>query len=127
MVDVAVVHASEEGAELIEWALRSAGWSSQRASPLDFKRGRLDLPGFLSEHDPPLIVWDIAVPLDENWIYCQTVMAHPCARGRRFILTTGNLPALHRLDTRVQAIEFLGTPSDVALLCTELRNNWPRA
>jgi hypothetical protein len=124
LVDIAVVNTSDEIAEVIEWAMRSAGWSSLRASPVDFKRGRIDLSGFLSEHDPSVLVWDVVVPLDENWAYCQAVQRDPAASGRRFILTTNDKRAFHQVAAKVPALEFLATPSDIGQLCTAIRKVW---
>jgi hypothetical protein len=125
VVDIAVIHTSDEVSEAIEWALRSAGWSTERASPLDFKRGRLQFTEFLKEYDPLVLVWDIAVPFEENWTYYQTVRQDPAVRDRRFVATTSNARALRKLVGKVQVFEFLATPPDLDDLCTAVRSIWP--
>jgi hypothetical protein len=124
VVDIAIINISDEAAEAIEWALRSAGWTTERASPLDFKRGRLDLADFLTERDPLVLVWDVAIPFDENWAYCQAAQTTPAAEGRQFVVTTNNRRALRKMVGDIPVLEFLATPSDLTSLCSAVRRVW---
>jgi hypothetical protein len=125
LVDIAIVNTSDEVAEAMEWALRSAGWSTERASPLAFKRGHLQVTEFLKEHDPLVLVWDIAVPFEENWAYYQSLRQDPALGDRRFVLTTSNGRALRKLVGKIPVLEFLATPSHLYDLCTAVRRIWP--
>src|SRR5688500_13987802 len=94
MVDVAVIDTSEEAADLLEATLRTRGWTTARAYVVDFKRHRADVSAFLTEHDPQVVLWDVALPYEENWEYLQEIQRLPAARGRAFILTSFNVGAL---------------------------------
>jgi hypothetical protein len=72
-------------------ALQSEGWSAAHGYSVDFKRERIDLPTFLTTHDPRAIVWDISIPYEENWAYYRSIRNLPCAHGRQFVLTSTNV------------------------------------
>jgi DNA-binding response OmpR family regulator len=117
VVDIAVINTSEELAEILEVVLQAEGWTTARGYTLDFKRGRQELAAFFASHDPRVVVWDVAVPYEENWHYCQQAQQLPAAQGRRFVLTTTNAHALARLvGAQVPAMEILGKPFDLAQL-----------
>ena len=128
VVDVAVVNTSEELADLLEEVMRSEGWSTARGYTLDFKRGRKDVRAFFREHDPRVIVWDIAIPYDENWNLCQEIQRLPEAEERQFILTTTNIDVLQRLiGQEIPARELIGKPFDLEELCTAVRQALDRS
>jgi CheY-like chemotaxis protein len=116
MVDVAVIDTSEEAADIVEEALRSRGWSTARGYAVDFKRGRADLTTFLREHDPAVVLWDLAVPYEENWEYLQEIRGLPAARGRHFVLTSFNVAALREFIGPAAVFEIIGKPVDLEQL-----------
>jgi DNA-binding response OmpR family regulator len=119
LVDVAVINTSEELAELLESVLASEGWSTARGYTLDFKRNRQDITAFLEEYDPSVILWDVAIPYEDNWAYLQEVQRLSAAQGRRFVLTTTNAEVLQRLvGHEVPALEIVGKPFDLDQICT---------
>ncbi len=123
MVDVAVINTSEEMAELLELVFQSEGLSTARGYTLDFKRGREDLSSFFEKHDPRVVVWDVAIPYEENWLFCQQAQQLPAAEERHFVLTTTNVDALHQLvGSNVPAQEILGKPIDLEQLVTMVKN-----
>jgi CheY-like chemotaxis protein len=121
MVDVAVVNTSEETAEVIEMTLQSEGWTTARGYTVDFKRGRKDLRAFLTEHDPRSIVWDIALPYQENWEYFLNVRTLPEAEERPFVLTTTNSRILKELVGEVQVLEIVDKPFSLNELIAAVR------
>jgi DNA-binding response OmpR family regulator len=122
LVDIAVVNTSEELADLMEEVLTSEGWSTVRGYTLDFKRGRQDLSTFLREQDPKVIVWDVAIPYEENWALYQEVRRLPVAEERQFVVTTTNVDVLNRLiGTDTAAHEIIGKPFDLEQLCTAVQ------
>ena len=131
MVDIGVISASDEVSEGIEWALRSAGWRTARAAPSDFKRGRISFVDFLNEFDPVVLVWEVAVPFEENWAYFQTIRHDPAVVDRRFVLITNNGRALRKViappDRKAPLLEFLATPTHLDELCTSIRRAWRAA
>jgi DNA-binding response OmpR family regulator len=121
-VDVAVINSSEELAELLEFVLQEADMTTTQGFTIDFKRGRQDLSAFFEAHDPQVVVWDVAIPYEENWEYAQAMQALPAALGRTFILTTTNERALRQLTGEAAACEIIGKPFDLDHLTQQVRS-----
>jgi DNA-binding NtrC family response regulator len=115
-VDVAVINTSEEIAEVLELLFQLEGLTTARAYVVDFKRGRQDLTAFLTEHDPRIIIWDIAIPYQENWEYLQKAWRLPAMQARPIILTSTNERAVQELVGAVDIIEIVGRPFDQQVL-----------
>ena len=121
MVDVAVINTSEETAEVIEMTLQSEGWTTARGFTVDFKRGRKDLSAFLAEHDPNVIVWDVALPYQQNWEYFQQVSKLPEAEERPVVLTTTNSHVLREIIGDVAVLEIVDKPFSLNELISAVR------
>ena len=113
---VAVVNTSEDIVALRRARLSVDGVRPVAAFIPDCHEGREDLAAFLREHDPAVVLWDIALPYDRNWAYFQQASADEAARGRRFVLTTTNKRALEELVGPTPAHELVGKPYDVDAL-----------
>ena len=118
---VAVVDTSEEVADLLCQVVEEEGWRAVHAYTTDLKRGREDLAAFLAEHRPAAVIWDIALPYDENWAFFQSVRDADAGRGCRFVLTTTNKRALEALVGPTPAHELIGKPYDLDVLVAALR------
>ena len=110
---VAVVNTSEDISRLLSEVLIIEGFHPVVGYAIDFREGRQDVAAFLAEHDPAALIWDIALPYEQNWTYFQQVAQSDAARGRRFVLTTTNKQALERLVGPTAAHELLGKPYDL--------------
>ena len=66
---VAVVNTSDEVIEMLTLVLEEEGFSvvGERTRTVNFKREEQDLRAFLADHQPRVVVWDIAPPYEENW------------------------------------------------------------
>ena len=118
---VAVVNTSEEVMSLLESVLQNEGLRTVMAFVPDLKRGRPDVGTFLQQHDPPVLVWDIAIPYAENWTFFSAVRESEAARGRRFVLTTTNRQALEQLVGPTDTIELMGRPFDLDEIIAAVR------
>jgi DNA-binding response OmpR family regulator len=122
MVDVAVINTSEELARVLKEVVEDEGWTATCAYCLDFKEGRSDFLAFLTAYDPAVIVWDIALPYEENWAFFQKLRQLPEVSGREIVLTTTNERVLAELAGETGAIEIIGKPFDLQLLATAIGN-----
>jgi DNA-binding NtrC family response regulator len=110
---VAVINTSEEVVDLLTRALEIKGFWPAVGRVIDFKTGRQDVNTFLKDTDPRVVVWDIAIPYEENWEFFKRVQASAAAQGRRFILTTTNKRALESFVGPTPAHEIIGKPYDI--------------
>jgi DNA-binding NtrC family response regulator len=119
---IAIVNTSVELTDLFQQVLARDGYRTVVAYVPDLKRGEPRPQDFLHEHDPAVVVWDIAIPYEENWAFFQDVAAAEVSQGRHFILTTTNKPVLDRLVGPTGALEIIGKPFDLADLRQVIRN-----
>jgi CheY-like chemotaxis protein len=110
---VAIINSNEDVVEAIRLILGDAGFVTVGAHLVDFKKGRLDLVTFLQEHNPRVIVLDIAPPYVENWNFFQLMKDTQAANGRQFVLTTTNKKILDELVGKTHTIELVGKPFDL--------------
>lgn len=110
---VAVIDSSEEIAALLKEILEDEGYRTAVTYVPDLKRGRPDPVAFLLEHDPRVVVYDVAIPYEENWRFFQDIARTPAASGRRFVLTTTNKPVLESMVGPTGVHELVGKPFDL--------------
>jgi hypothetical protein len=59
-----------------------------------------------------VVVYDIAVPYEDNWTFFQTLKKLPETRNRRFVVTTVNKRALDQRVGQTDAVEIRGGRAD---------------
>ena len=118
---VAVINSNEEIVDTIRLMLDDDGIRSVAGHVADFKRGRQDFIAFLTEHDPAVIIYDIAPPYEENWRFFQLIKGSQESQGREFVLTTTNKAVLERLVGQTDAIEIIGKPFDLDEITTAVK------
>jgi CheY-like chemotaxis protein len=109
---VAVVNTNDDLVSVIRDALIVEGFSVVTAHIRDIKAGRQDFSVFLREHDPGVVIYDIAIPYEDNWTFLQTLRQLPEAEKRRFILTTVNKRVLDQRIGPKDVIELQGGRAD---------------
>ena len=110
---VAVINSNEDIVETIQLVLSDAGFVAVGSHLVDFKKGRKDFVAFLQEHNPKVIVLDIAPPYQENWAFFQLMRNAREVADRKFVLTTTNKKILEDLVGATEAIEIVGKPFDI--------------
>ena len=110
---LALVNTSEEITRLLEAVFQMEGFRVVSGYTVDIKRGTLDFEQFVRTHQPDAVIWDIAIPYEENWSFFKEVEATPAGQRCRFILTTTNQRALHELVGEVAVREIIGKPWDL--------------
>ncbi len=110
---VAIINSNEDVVEAIRLILGDAGFVTVGAHLVDFKKGRQDLVAFLQEHNPKVIVLDIAPPYEENWNFFQLMKNSEVVKSREFVLTTTNRKVLEELVGKTVSIELVGKPFDL--------------
>jgi DNA-binding response OmpR family regulator len=118
---VAVVNTSEEVANLLQAVLQMEGYSTARAFTLDFKTATADLNEWLADFEPKVVVWDIAIPYEENWEFFCRVSASDAAAGITFVVTTTNKQALDSLVGPTPTFEIIGKPFDLQAVIDAVR------
>jgi DNA-binding NtrC family response regulator len=119
---VAVVNTSQEIVELLQGILEDEGFIASTAYVINFKRDAADLHAFLHTHRPQVVLWDIALPYEENWRFFQDVARPVVAEyGCDYVLMTTNKTVLERMVGSTDVHELVGKPFDIALLLQTVR------
>ena len=75
--------------------------------------GKVELEAFMRQHQPRVIVYDIAVPYEQNWRVFEHIRSAPACEGVSFVLTTTNLGHVQRLAGDEELHEIVGKPYDL--------------
>jgi response regulator RpfG family c-di-GMP phosphodiesterase len=111
---VAVFNASDDIVEMLRMVIEQAGFTVVTGHIDEVKRGQLDLQTFISQHDPKVIVYDIAPPYDRNWNFLEHLRGRPPVQGRQFVLTTTNIARVREvIGTAEHVYEIVGKPFDL--------------
>jgi CheY-like chemotaxis protein len=110
----ALINTSPDVIDVLRRALEPAGIVTVSAMTYDIREGRTDLEGFLRQHDPAVVIYDIAPPYDANWRFFQHACEAQSMRDRQIVLTSVNAEQVQKLIGRNEHVyEVVGKPFDL--------------
>ena len=86
---VAVINSSPDAVELLTTVLELAGFVTVCGYTHDVRDGRMDLGAFIHQHQPQVVVYDIAPPYEQNWRFFEHLRA-TILKGCVFVVTSTN-------------------------------------
>jgi CheY-like chemotaxis protein len=110
---VAVFNTSEDTTDLLRIAFENAGFVVVTAFTNHLRDGKLELEAFMRQHQPRVIVYDIAIPYEQNWRLYQHLRSAPACQGVSFVLTTTNVRHVRQLAGAEEIHEIVGKPYDL--------------
>jgi CheY-like chemotaxis protein len=109
---VAVVNTNDDLVMALRSRLLDEGYEIVMAHIRDIKTGRTDFSAFVSSHKPDAIVYDIAIPYEDNWTFLETLRKLPACRDTNFIITTVNKREMDKRVGKTDAVELVGGHAD---------------
>jgi CheY-like chemotaxis protein len=109
---VAIVNTNDDLVQALRSRLIDEGVSVVTLHIRDIKSGRSDFGAFLAAHEPALVIYDIAIPYDDNWTFLKTLRRLPEGRRQRFVITTVNKRVMEQKVGVTDAIELIGGHAD---------------
>ena len=110
----AVINSSPDIVDMLRLAIEQAGFVVVTALTFEIRDGEVSLDEFIAQHEPCVIVYDIAPPYEANWRLFEHVAARPIMRGRQFVLTSTNARQVDAFAGRQHHIyEVVGKPFDL--------------
>ena len=112
---VAVINSNENTVEMLRTCLQQHGFTAvATAHVTDIRHGRVDFLELIEAHDPQVIVYDVAIPYEENWRFLQLLMSSEAMQDRKVVVTTTNKRVLDNLvGEQTGAQEIVGKPYDL--------------
>jgi DNA-binding NtrC family response regulator len=111
---VAVINTTRDIIDLLRIALEQAGFVVVTALTPELRDGHVDFDRMMRDHEPRVIVYDIAPPYDPNFRLFEHFAAKPSAKSVHFVLTSTNVRHVEQLGTLHQKVyEIVGKPFDI--------------
>jgi response regulator RpfG family c-di-GMP phosphodiesterase len=109
---VAVINTNDDLVQSLRKVLVDEGYYVVTGHIADLKSGRQDFSEFLNAHRPSAVIYDIAVPYEDNWTFLQTLLKLPETAEPIFVITTVNKRVLEERVGKTDAIEIKGGHAD---------------
>jgi DNA-binding response OmpR family regulator len=115
-VTVAVFNTSEDTTDMLRELFEHAGFVVVSAFTHALRDGKTDLEALMRQYAPQVIVYDIALPYEENWRLYKKIRSSPACRDVSFVLTTTNVAQVEKVSGGEPLIEIVGKPYDLGEL-----------
>jgi CheY-like chemotaxis protein len=109
----AVFNTSPDLIDLVRRAFEPAGIVIVSLFTHQIRDGAVDVESLIRQHDPKVIVYDIAPPYDVNWALFQHIANMEIMRGRQCIVTSINAKHVESLAGGQPVYEIVGKPYDL--------------
>ncbi len=113
---VAVINSTMDIVDILELCLQNEGYNTVGGLIPEFKRGQRNMLSFMEEHNPDLIIWDIAPPYEQNVVFLEMVQNLKVMEGMKWVYTTTNKAALKQFSEKFKAMEIIGKPMDLEII-----------
>lgn len=101
---------------MLRLVLEEAGFRTVDAQARAVRRGEIDLVEFVRRHGVSVVLYDIALPYEENWRALERWRTSPELAQTPFVVTTTNQRALESLVGPTDTVEIIGKPYDLRLV-----------
>jgi CheY-like chemotaxis protein len=114
---VAVINSTPDVVDMLRLTLEQAGFVVVTSLTFEIRDGRVEIERFIEQHQPRVIVYDVAPPYQANWQLFQHLASMPVMEGRQFVVTSTNAKHVEGLAGPQQHIyEIVGKPMDLGQL-----------
>lgn len=119
---VGIINTTPDVVDMLRATFESAGFAVVSTFTHAIRDGEVDLEALMRQHDPKVIVYDIAPPYSSNWQLFQHIASMPAMQGRVFVLTGMNKRRVEDLarDSGLPILEVAETPHDLDALVAEV-------
>ena len=112
-----MLNSNDDTVEMLRMLLESQGMLAVSAHVDDIRRGVFDFGGFLSEHNPQVIIFDVVPPYDRCWLMLEHLRGVPAASGKRWVITSTNPERVKEIAHAEEPVyEIIGKPYDLQLI-----------
>ena len=125
---VAIFNTSPDTVEMLRIVLERAGFVVFGAYSYDMRDGKIDISALVEQHDPHVIIYDVAPPYERNWRLFQHLCTMPALRGLKFLITTTHVRHVREVAGEgPELFEIVGKPYDLQKIVDEVKKLSGRA
>jgi DNA-binding NarL/FixJ family response regulator len=111
---VAIVNTNPELIRILRVSLEKAGFVTFAIHIEDIKTGEANIKPLLEEHNPQVVIYDLAPPYDMHWRFLDHLRTATDFKGRRFVLTSVNVGAAQQVVGMDETVyEVIGQDADI--------------
>lgn len=119
---VAIFNTSPDTVEMLRIVLEHAGFVVMGLYTYEARDGKIDVESIFRQHEPDVVIYDLAPPYDKNWREFQHMCAMPALAGRKFVLTTTNERRVREVAQDVpEMFEIVGKPYDLGRIVDQVK------
>jgi CheY-like chemotaxis protein len=119
---VAIFNSSPDTVDMLRFVLERADFVVVSAYTWELREGQVDALGFLREHQPSVIVYDVAPPYEPNWRLFEHIRGILPLADHRWVLTTTNVRQVRQVaGENCELIEIIGKPYDLQQVVTAVQ------
>jgi CheY-like chemotaxis protein len=118
---VAVFNTSEDTTDMLRQLFEHDGFVVVTAFTHDIRDGHVELEALVRQHRPDVIVYDIAIPYEQNWRLFENIRSSPACASIPFVLTTTNEAQVRKVAGDAPLLELVGKPYDLDRLLQRVK------
>ena len=111
---VAIFNSSPDIVDTLRHAIEQSGAVVVSVLTHEVREGRVDFEGFLNQHNPRVILYDIAPPYEANWRLFQHTAQMDAMKGRAVVISSVNAAQVAKvIGTDKRVFEVVGKAEDL--------------
>ena len=120
---VAILNTNDDTVEMLRLMIETEGMVAVSAHVDAIRRGQFDFGGFLEEHDPQVVIYDLPPPYDRSWLFLEHMRNLPSMKGRKLVITSTNPARVQQIVGHVNEpiLEVIGKPYDMQVIVDSVK------